>query len=247
VAKSRLGHLEAMAGREHMERFWDARAREDPWFFVDNRMPYRGADLERFWAEGARDLDRLLDALGARVQPGDTVVEVGCGVGRLARALAPRARQVIALDVSGEMLALAREHNPRLANVRWLHGDGTTLHPIADASADACLSHVVFQHLPDPAITLGYVREMGRVLRPGGWAAFQLSTDPALHRRPRRRPSHRLRALVGRAPRGVADPAWVGAAVEMDALAATAASAGLRLERVVGAGTQFCAVLARRV
>ena len=116
----------------------------------------------------------------------------------------------------------------------------------ADASAEACVSHVVFQHLPDPAITLGYVREMGRVLRPGGWAAFQLSTDPALHRRPRRRLSHRLRALLGRAPRGVADPAWVGAAVEMDALEAAAIGARLRLERVVGAGTQFCAVLARR-
>lgn len=68
------------------------------------------------------------------------------------------------------MLELAREHNPALDAVEWIHGDGTSLEPLADASADACFSQVVFQHIPDPEITLGYVAEMGRVLRPGGSA-----------------------------------------------------------------------------
>src|SRR2546423_8971633 len=166
-----------------MQRFWDARARENAFFFVDSRLDYRHPDLERFWAGGRADLDHMLDELGEAVGGGDVALDLGCGVGRLTRALAARAREVIALDVSPRMLALAREHNAGLDNVRWVRGDRVTLRPVGDGEGDACLSPVVFQHIPDPEVTLGYVREMGRVLRPGGWAAFQVSTDPAVHRR----------------------------------------------------------------
>src|SRR3954470_2705623 len=162
-------------GTGDMGRFWDARAREDAFYFVDNTGTYRDADVERFWAEGRRNLDTVLGVLGAEVHAQDVVLDVGCGVGRLTRVLAERAAHVHAIDVSAEMLEQARELNARLTNVTWHHGDGTTLNPIADASVDAVVSHVVFQHIPDPQVTLGYVREMGRVLRPGGWAAFQIS------------------------------------------------------------------------
>ena len=69
-----------------MERFWDARAREDAFYFVDNRQPYRDVDREAFWARGEEELDLLLGALGLTVAGEDVVVEVGCGVGRLTRA-----------------------------------------------------------------------------------------------------------------------------------------------------------------
>ena len=88
-----------------MRRFWDARAREDALYFVDSRVPYGAADAERFWIEGVADLDRLLGAVEARVDPSARLVEIGCGVGRLTRALASRAEEVVAIDVSAEMLA----------------------------------------------------------------------------------------------------------------------------------------------
>ncbi len=233
-----------------MERFWDARAREDAFYFVDNRQPYRDVDREAFWARGEEELDLLLGALGLTVAGEDVVVEVGCGVGRLTRALAARAQKVWALDVSEEMLDRARRLHRDLRDVLWIHGDGVTLARVPSAVADACVSHVVFQHIPDPEVTLGYVREMGRVLRPGGWAAFQVSNDPAVHQpRPRPRPGGALavaRALVRRRPRGQSNPAWLGSAVDLDDLRSAAQEGGMAVERVVGAGTQFCAVLARR-
>jgi SAM-dependent methyltransferase len=232
----------------HMRDFWDARAREDAYFFVDDRRAYGKKDLERFWTEGERDLDRIFELLELELTGDEVVLDIGCGVGRLTRVLAGRAKEVYALDVSREMLARARHHHASLDNVRWLEGDGTTLAPIPDATIDACVSHVVFQHIPDPAVTLGYVGEMGRVLRPGGWAAFQVSNDPSVHR-PRER-DRRLRRLItsaiGRRPRGVSDPAWLGAAIELSDLRAEASESGLVLERVVGEGTQFCMVRARR-
>ena len=96
-----------------------------------------------------------LELLGAELRPTDHVVEIGCGLGRMTRALAARAGGVTAIDVSPEMLERAQRLNPNLSTVAWTAGDGTTLAGIPDASADACMSHVVFQHIPDPAVTLG--------------------------------------------------------------------------------------------
>src|SRR3954470_6961042 len=196
-----------------MQEFWDERAREDAFFFVDNRIKYKDpAEEQRFWEMGREDLDRLLGAVDVALQPDWLVVEIGCGVGRLTRVIAERAGSVRALDVSAEMLAIARAKNAHLENVTWIEGNGTTLAGIEDASADLVLSHVVFQHIPDPAITLGYVTEIGRVLRPGGWAAFQVSNDPTVHRRGTSLRG-RLAARAGRAPRGMDHPNWHGSAV----------------------------------
>jgi SAM-dependent methyltransferase len=146
------------------------------------------------------------------------------------------------------MLEAAGRHNPGLDNVEWLRGDGVSLAGIEAAGVDVCISHVVFQHIPDPAITLGYVREMGRVLRAGGWAAFQVSNDPAPHRPPAatRRGRRAVSAVLGRAPRGQRDPRWLGSMVELDALHAAVHQGSMEIERIAGQGTQMCAVLTRR-
>jgi SAM-dependent methyltransferase len=230
---------------EQMRRFWNARAREDAFYFVDTRQPYRAPQPERFW-DAEPLVDYLLGGLGVELEPTSVTLEIGCGLGRITRVLAARSREVVALDVSDEMLARARHYNPHLANVRWLRGDGVTLAGVESGSVDACLSVVVLQHVPDAAIALGYVRELGRVLRPGGWAALQVSDDPAIHR-PRPGLWPRLLALAGRAPRGQRHPAWLGARVPLPALRAAAAAAGLTVERVWGEGTQYCQVLLRRL
>jgi SAM-dependent methyltransferase len=232
-----------------MREFWDARAAEDAFYFVDNRLEYGRPDAERFWAGGAEVLDVMLPPLGVSVDPGDEIVEIGCGVGRVTRALAERGASVRAIDVSPAMLDRARALNPGLANVRWLLGDGRSLVEVESSSADVCFSFVVFQHLPDQEVTLGYVREIGRVLRAGGWAAVQVSNDPAIHRGPSGlgRVVARLRGLPRRGPRGQDDPAWLGSAVDLGRLHAVASDAGMSTERVIGEGTQYCFVLLRRL
>jgi SAM-dependent methyltransferase len=230
---------------QQMGAFWDARARENAEYFVENRLDYDSPDLEAFWASGEEAVDTFVDQLGLAIDKTDEIVEVGCGVGRLTRVLSTRAKSVRALDVSAEMLDRARKHNPSLVGVEWIHGDGLTLTGVADASADGVFSHVVFQHIPDPRITYGYVAEMGRVLRPGGWAAFQVSNDPGIHERTPTL-AHRVQAALGRKPKGSGHPAWRGSAVDLGTLRSTAADAGLDIARVTGEGTQYCLVRLRR-
>jgi len=226
---------QAGGGGEAMRAFWDARAREDAVHFVDTREPYGEGDLRRFFANGERDLDTLLTVLDVTVRPDAHVLDLGCGLGRLTRPLAARARRVTALDVSGEMLERARGLHRDLPNVTWVRGDGTSLAGIADASLDGAVSHVVFQHLPRPELTLAYVAELGRVLRPGGWFAIGLSTDPAVHRR-------RLADLL----RPQRRPEWRGSAVRLPDLDRTAQASGLSLEHVAGPGSQYTLVRGSR-
>lgn len=230
-----------------MRTFWDARAREDAFYFVDNRGRYRDPhlDLDEFWSGGQEMVDILCREFEVSLGPSDTAIEIGCGVGRVTRVLARQAAHVIAVDVSEEMLTRARELNRGADNVEWLLGDGTSLAGVEDGCGDALISQVVFQHIPEPAVTLGYIREIGRVLRPGGWAAVHVSNDPSMHR-PRTTVRQRLLRAAGRAPHGAEHPAWLGSSMDLDEVAAAAAEGGLEMERVWGEGTQFCQLLLRR-
>ena len=229
------------------ECYWDQRARENALFFVDNEVGYDDPDTEAFWRRGEEVVERMLGMVDLDPSPDDLVLDIGCGVGRLTRALAKRVGRVYGLDVSSEMLRLAQQHNADLTNVEWVHGDGAGLAGILDASVDGCFSHVVFQHIPDPETTHGYVREMGRVLRPGGWALFQVSTDPAVHRPPNPSLATRLKGVIRGRSRGQDDRAWWGSAVRIEELRAAAREGGLEVEEVHDEGSQYTTVFARRV
>jgi ubiquinone/menaquinone biosynthesis C-methylase UbiE len=101
------------------------------------------------------------------VHPEDTVLEIGCGIGRVAKQLAPRCRMWIGCDVSPNMLKLARERLREFSNVELLETSGHDLRPIADLSVDVAYCTVVFMHL-EPWDRYNIVKEAFRVLRPGG-------------------------------------------------------------------------------
>lgn len=104
----------------------------------------------------------LADA--ARVQPGQHVLDVACGTGVVARAVADRLGgrgRVTGLDLNASMLAVARRLRPE---IDWHEGDVGAM-PFADASFDVVLSQAALMFFPDRVAAL---REMGRVLRPGG-------------------------------------------------------------------------------
>ena len=111
----------------------------------------------------------------AGVKPGDRVLDVGCGTGQLTIELAAVVGEenVSALDPSAAMLEVARARVPR-ADIR--RGSAEAL-PFADSEFDAALAQLVINLVEDPPQA---VREMARVVRPGGSVAACFWHDEAM-------------------------------------------------------------------
>ncbi|MEE4190792.1 MAG: class I SAM-dependent methyltransferase [Halieaceae bacterium] len=101
------------------------------------------------------------------VNPEDTILEIGCGVGRMARTLSPLCKRWIGADVSENMLDHARSRTTDLDNVDYQSLNGWDLSGIEDDSIDMVYCTVVFMHL-DEWDRFNYICEAKRVLRPGG-------------------------------------------------------------------------------
>jgi len=106
----------------------------------------------------------------ARLQPGEAVLDLGCGTGTLAIAAkraVGAAGKVHGIDASPEMLARAAQKARRAAmDVAFTEAAAQAL-PFSDASFDVVLTSVMLHHLPRPA-RAQCAAEMRRVLRPGG-------------------------------------------------------------------------------
>ncbi|MEO6029316.1 MAG: methyltransferase domain-containing protein [Candidatus Binatia bacterium] len=121
--------------------------------------------------------DAVLRALAAG--PRARVLDIGCGTGRLAERLttADGVRAIVGCDFSAGMLENASERlaSPRAAGVASLvRGDASRL-PFADAAFDAAVSTEAFHWFPDQDAAL---RELRRVLRPGGRLLLALVSPP---------------------------------------------------------------------
>ena len=160
-----------MSGLEASRQFWDEKARENPYWYVSSAGPYEGRNLAEFWASGPKIWNDLKSASGYLPTPSDTVVEIGCGVGRLTRAIAPEVGKVFAFDLSAEMLTIARS-SVEAANASFHRAETPALAEIADSSANAFVAYCVFQHLPDLDVLRGVSEDGGARAQTGRPAYF---------------------------------------------------------------------------
>ncbi len=132
--------------------------------FTDPRLVAVYDDLNSYAPGSQPDFyARLADELGA-----ETVVELGCGTGIVARALARGNRRVIGVEPSAQMLAVARAQG---GTVEWIEGDANAIGtPDADL---AVMSGHVAQFFVDDETWAGALAALGRALRPGGYLAFE--------------------------------------------------------------------------
>lgn len=160
---------------EQMKADWNRRAQEDAKWYINTYKRQQTDD--EFFRQGAGEVDALirsnLDLLcGGRDPKTLRLLEIGCGIGRMTRHLAAIFGEVVATDVSGEMIARCRQAQAALANVTCVETSGHDFRAWTDGSFDVIFSAYVYQHVPSAQVIRANLRDAFRVLRPGGTMHF---------------------------------------------------------------------------
>jgi len=162
---------------ERMRADWNERAREDANYYV--AFGRRGQDAEEFFATAA-DVVRSLEAELKRFPSRGnlTALEIGCGPGRLMRPMSRHFVEIHGVDVSDEMVRLARANLSGVSHAHVHRTTGSELAQFEDGSFDFVYSYAVFQHIPSREVVFGYLREARRVLRESGILRCQINSLP---------------------------------------------------------------------
>jgi glycosyltransferase involved in cell wall biosynthesis/SAM-dependent methyltransferase len=151
--------------RRSMEysKVWDKMAKQNAKHSI-----YATSDEERFEKGGKTDADRMRQWIA----PESVVLDVGCGIGRVEKYLAPYCHAIHAVDVSKEMLHQAKEHLSGIENVFFHHTSSTDLSFADNEMFDFSFSLLVLQHMKKEDAYLSLC-EIYRTLKEGGRAYIQ--------------------------------------------------------------------------
>lgn len=217
-----------------MKREWNQRARENArWYINTLRLDQSEEEFDR---SGERDVAGLIGSdlpllCDWRASTDLRLLEIGCGIGRMSRHLAPLFQEVVGIDVSGEMIRQAQARLSEIPNLHFHETSGVDLALFPDESFDVVFSAYVFQHVPSAEAIEANLREAFRVLRPRG--VFKFITN-GVHLCPSS-PGEELR-----------QDTWSGAPFPEQEVRRVAISLNAQVLGVIGDGTQYCWSLLRK-
>jgi len=221
---------------------WDRRARANARHYVATGKTDWTA--QEFFAAGEESVRLLIltdmhNICQGKYPKSLRVLEIGCGAARVTKALARLFGEVHAVDVSGEMVRIARQELADCPNAHVYQNNGMDLSVVPDLLFDFAFSTIVFQHIPSRAIIENYIRETGRLLRPGALFKFEVQgrVAPSLQHPIRRQLRKWLRLLhSNRGGSQGEDRTWFGVPVSPDEAQQMAASTGFELRYEAGRG-----------
>lgn len=157
---------------------WQKLGEQDPLWAV---LSYPGKDggqwdENEFFETGKKDVEtyhRLLKEHASIPERISSMLDFGCGVGRLSRAWSDHCVRVTGVDVSPSMVERARTYLSGIDNVEIKLNQEPNLGQFGDDSFQCVTSHICLQHIP-PANASAYIAEFGRIVEEGGAVAFQM-------------------------------------------------------------------------
>ena len=170
-----MGHESVL---QKLRDHWDQLAREDA---RGHGCPGQGGATDEDFARSGAEFVRAVvePELMELAAPASEAValEVGCGPGRILRPLATHFGEVHGVDISREMVGVAKEFVAGAENVTVHLGDGMTLQCVRRLQFDFVLSYDTLSHLPDRRLLEYLLRQCRQRLKPDGLCKLQL--DPA--------------------------------------------------------------------
>jgi SAM-dependent methyltransferase len=164
-----------MYNTEHADNLWSFEAKRNPREIIITGT----GDNEELYEQSALEQINIMQKWKL-FNKNSITLHIGCGNGRIEKYLALLVKQCYGVDVSSEMIALAKERCISLDNVEFFKGSGFDLSDLEDNSTNFAYSFFVFQHMPRQCAS-NYFMELGRVLKPKGkfLCQFQLFGDEA--------------------------------------------------------------------
>lgn len=171
---------------DRMRTEWNDRARANARYYTNtaqsewNESEYLASGESNVREYILTDLENICQGSECKTM---RVLEIGCGAGRMTRPLAGVFGEVHAVDISAEMIRLARQRLAGVSNAFFYETNGRDLSVLTvEGGLDFAFSFIVFQHIPDKDIIESYIKEVHRLLKPGRLFKFQVqgaSVDPA--------------------------------------------------------------------
>lgn len=160
---------------------WDELASINSRYYVLTDLGEKISETE-FKQTGNKDFNQLIaNDLLLKNRLGNfkekTVLEIGCGTGRITEFLAENFAKVFAIDISEEMVRIGRERLNTHRNIEFIANDGQN-YPLKDNSVDLVFSFIVFQHMPNKEVIENNFREIKRVLKNDGMVKIQVRGLP---------------------------------------------------------------------
>ena len=184
------------------KRQWEDLGQVDPFWGMTGTNRFGGWDVEAFLQTGEDQVAQIMQQIEHWDRPShwSTVLDFGCGVGRLAAAFRRRFEHYVGLDISESLIAKARQIHATLPCADFVVSASDTL-PIASNSCDMVYCWGVLQHVRNRARALRYIAEFVRVMKPDGLLIFStLDTIKPLYRLQPRRRAYALLRTVGVPP-----------------------------------------------
>ena len=170
-----------MSKIKNIESNWTALGNSDPYWAVitDNRYINNKWNKSEFYNSGEKDFEYIFKDFKKEITfPKSTVLDFGCGPGRLTFQFAKHTEKVIGVDISAPMINLARETKMFEKKCTFIVNNKDNLKIINSDSIDLVFSFIALQHNP-PELIKNYLLEFIRiVIKDGGQIFFNLVSSP---------------------------------------------------------------------
>ncbi|VAW24705.1 hypothetical protein MNBD_BACTEROID04-1590 [hydrothermal vent metagenome] len=154
---------------------WDFLGHKNAKYYIFSDQG-KGISEEEFKSAGKEDYKNLVlndPLLKEKVNSSSSVLEIGCGVGRITEFFAKDFKVVKAIDISKSMIDKAKGRLGGSQNIEFIETNGIE-YPFTADMFDLVFSFIVFQHMPNKKTIEKNIFEIGRVLKDGGIAKIQL-------------------------------------------------------------------------